>query len=141
MVCTGNICRSPMAAAVLERDANQKTMKLAIASAGIAARVGAPATEDAVALMDERGLDISAHRGRQFSSELARPYELILVMEQHQKAFIEMHWPMFKGRVHGLGRWRDMEVADPFGSPRAAFEQSLEQIEAGLTGWAEWLWQ
>ena len=63
VVCVGNICRSPMAAAMLKHQLGEQT-DVTVGSAGLGALVGYPADDHAIALMQERGLDISDHRGR-----------------------------------------------------------------------------
>ena len=60
VVCVGNICRSPMAEALL-RDALREQQDIIVESAGLGALVDHPASEYAVTLMRERGLDISRH--------------------------------------------------------------------------------
>ena len=60
VVCVGNICRSPMAEAML-RDALREQIDTIVESAGLGALVDLPASEHAVTLMRERGLDISEH--------------------------------------------------------------------------------
>ncbi|HET6656085.1 MAG TPA: low molecular weight protein-tyrosine-phosphatase [Gammaproteobacteria bacterium] len=139
MICTGNICRSPIAEALLRAHAEKAGRKLEVASAGVAALVGKPADAEAVALMAERNVDITNHRAQQITMPLARHYELILVMEASQKAYLEERWPSLRGRIHALcGAAED--VPDPYGQPRQAFEHSLEYIEKGLKAWTKRLW-
>ncbi len=61
VVCVGNICRSPMAEALL-RDALRGQEDITVESAGLGALVGYPADKHAVELMKERSIDITAHR-------------------------------------------------------------------------------
>lgn len=86
MVCVGNICRSPMAEAlVAHRLAGMPGV--ATASAGISALVGRPADGLAQELMAARGLDLSGHRARQLTPELATSFDLILVMEDGHRCW------------------------------------------------------
>lgn len=137
VVCTGNVCRSPMAAALLAMRAAGH--KLAVGSAGVAALVGHAPPPAAVELMAERGVDISGHRGTQLSDALARQYDLLLVMELAQQRWIEAQWPVLRGRVYRWGG--DEDVLDPFGQSREVFVQSLSQIESGVEVWAKRLLQ
>lgn len=141
LVCTGNICRSPMAAALFSARASIGGKPLEIASAGTAALSGHPPPPEAVELMAERRLDISGHRGRQFTEEIARDYDLILVMERTQQHYIESNWPVLKGRVHRLGDRRGEDISDPYGGPKEAYQESLVQIDAGVEDWSEILLQ
>jgi protein-tyrosine-phosphatase len=62
-VCTGNICRSPLAASLLERALKERGLEVEVTSAGTGAWDGAPASEGAYLVGLERGLDLSGHRG------------------------------------------------------------------------------
>lgn len=140
MICTGNLCRSPIAEALLRAQASAARRQIDVGSAGTAAVAGQPAAAEAVELMAERAIDLRAHRARQITMPLARRYELILVMEAAQKAFLEERWPALRGRVHHLCREGD-DVPDPYGRPRQVFEESLARIENGLEDWTKKLWQ
>ncbi len=136
LVCVGNICRSPMAEALLRHElGNPDGVK--IHSAGLAALVDNPAQEEAQALMLEQGLDISAHRARQLGPNLLREAELVLVMESEHKAGVAMIDLTARGKVHRLGEWRDMEVPDPYGLPREDYEHALRLIRVGVADWAK----
>ena len=78
VVCVGNICRSPMAEALL-RDALREQQDITVESAGLGALVDHPASEHAVTLMRERGLDISGHRARQITPDMVHAADLVLV--------------------------------------------------------------
>ena len=65
VVCVGNICRSPMAEALLRRELRGQE-GFTVDSAGLGALVGHPASEYSVELMAEIGEDISGHRAREF---------------------------------------------------------------------------
>jgi len=137
VICIGNICRSPMAAALLQQampgcDGNHKPH---IESAGLHALVGKPADPMARTLMQERGLDISNHVARQLTPEMAKGFDLILAMEQAQVAEAISIAPELRGRVHTLGKWSGLEIADPYRQPRHAFEAALANIEQGVHDW------
>lgn len=132
MVCVGNVCRSPMAAAALLDRLGRRGIGVAVESAGIAALVGRPAEAIAQALMRERGLDISGHHARQLTPDIIRSFELVLVMDADQQRAVEEILPSARGRVHRIGRWGGFDVPDPFGQERPAFERSLALIDRGL---------
>jgi len=112
----------------------------AVSSAGLAALVGRPAEPLAVALLAERGLDLSAHRARQLTPELVAEADLVVVMEAEQQAVIEGLSRAARGRVHRLGRFGGFDVDDPFHRPRKAFERALLQIERGLDDFDRAFW-
>lgn len=133
LVCTGNICRSPMAQGLL---AGRLTDDIEVASAGVAAVVGAPASAPAQALMKARGIDISGHRGRQLDLRVATSHDLLLVMENHHRDWILSCFPMTRGRVHLLGAWRDeLEIPDPYRRSAAVYEQALSMMEGCVADW------
>ena len=79
VVCTGNICRSPLGERYLRREFPNKK----IDSAGTGALVGYPADASAEKVANINGLSLEGHRAQQFTADLARYYELILVMEKY----------------------------------------------------------
>src|SRR6266704_5323123 len=90
LVCTGNICRSPLAAALLERALVERGIEgIAVASAGTGAWDGAPVSEGAYLVGLERGLDLSGHRARLLTRELVQAADLILTMARHHRARVD----------------------------------------------------
>jgi protein-tyrosine phosphatase len=140
-VCVGNICRSPMAEALLRERLRARNPDAGVESAGIAALVGKPADPIAVALMSDRGLDLSGHRARQLTPELARRCELVLVMEASHQREVESAVPALRGRVHRIGRFGNFDVPDPYCQSRAAFEWALALIERGLDDFEKAFWR
>lgn len=139
-VCTGNVCRSPMAAAVLADRLARRRVPAVVGSAGLRALVGEPAAPEAQALLAERGLDLSGHRGRQLTAALVAQHELVLVMDAAQERAVRALAPGAVGRVHRLGRLGGFDVPDPYRRERRAFEQALALIERGLLELEEAFW-
>jgi protein-tyrosine phosphatase len=135
IVCTGNICRSPMAEALLARQLSAHP-QMSVTSAGIGALVGYPADETAQELLLEQGIDISTHRARQLTGAMLRQVDLVLVMETGQKRAIEMIDPSARGKIYRLGEWGRFDIPDPYRQPREAFEESLRLIQRGVTDWS-----
>lgn len=77
VVCTANICRSPMLAGFLRRDLAALGVVADVSSVGIM-RVGEPPADEAVQALGRRGIDISAHRSRMISSEMLADADLVL---------------------------------------------------------------
>jgi protein-tyrosine phosphatase len=77
MICTGNTCRSPMAAALLARRLDDAGAKAVVSSAGLLF-AGKPATDHGVAVMAKRGLDTSGHRSRRLSPDLVTGADLVV---------------------------------------------------------------
>lgn len=136
IVCVGNICRSPMAEALL-RDKLIQQKDIQIASAGVGALVGHSADAIAQELMLDKGIDISTHKARQLNAELLSEYDLVLAMEKGHINAVHQIAPLSKGRVHLLGKWSDFEIPDPYKQPRHEFEVALELIERGINEWVD----
>ena len=134
VVCVGNICRSPMAEALLRHALSEKE-EFVVESAGLGALVGYAASEHAVALMNERGIDISSHRARQLHPELVNKADLILVMESGHKKAIETTDATVRGKVFRLGEWNDTDIVDPYRRSRKVFEEVLVDIDKGIADW------
>ena len=129
-----------MAAALLTQRLPGLSGFARVESAGISALEGDPAEPLAIKLMRERGLDISSHRGRQLTPDLAGAFDLILVMEKRHERAVEQIFPPARGRVHRIGRFGNFDVPDPYGKPRAAFEHSLALIERGIQDFLKAFW-
>jgi len=132
IVCTGNICRSPMAEVLLVHRFRDRRVPVVVESAGISALVGCPADPLAQQVMAERDFDLTAHRARQLTPELARTFEIVLVMEASQQRAVEALDPSARGRVHRIGRVGKFDVPDPYRRGRDAFEKAFTLIQRGI---------
>jgi len=135
VVCDGNHCRSPLAEALLRQ---VLPSGIRVASAGLTALEGLPADPEAQRLMAVRGLDITAHRGRQLTPAMALAADLILVMDEGEKEDCQRIAPSVLGRVFLLGHWRGpsgSSIADPFGRDPVFFQQTLEHISQSIGDW------
>ena len=133
VVCEGNICRSPMAEALLA--ANLPDLK--VESAGLGALVGMPADETAVKIMGEQGIDLSAHRARQITRQMCLAADLVLVMEHEQRQRIVDLYPQASGRVFRIAEHASRDVPDPYRKTQAAFRDAFALIEEGSQHWLE----
>ncbi len=119
------------------RDALRGEEEITVESAGLGALVGHSASDFAVELMRERGVDITSHRARQLHPDMVRAADLILVMELgHKKAIDEMDQAA-RGKVHRLGEWQDREISDPYRQPKAVFAEVLKDIDDGVADWVK----
>ncbi len=133
IVCTGNICRSPMA----ERVMREALPGFEVSSAGTHALVGVGADDTARALMRERGLPIDAHRARQLDARLCHEADLVLVMESAQRQWIQQRHPESTGKVFRLTEQLRVDVPDPYRRTLASFQTALALIDQGAQAWAE----
>ncbi|MFM0175123.1 low molecular weight protein-tyrosine-phosphatase [Paraburkholderia sediminicola] len=140
VVCAGNVCRSPMVAALLTRS----LQSVAVESAGITALVGHAADPIAVDLMRERGLDIQSHRARQLLSWMPATSDLVFVMDGLQRRHLEQRFATLHGRIYRLGdlpttshSGTGFDIPDPYLKDRESFKESLRLIEASVEGWSK----
>jgi len=130
-VCTGNICRSPLAASLLERALQERGLEVGVTSAGTGAWDGAPASEGAYLVGLERGLDLSGHRARLLTRELVDRADLILTMARHHRARVDELGG--EGKVFVLGEYAGKggdEVSDPFGGDLGVYRDTVQELES-----------
>lgn len=129
-VCTGNICRSPTAEAVLRHLAAEEGIELRIASAGIGDwHVGAAPDDRAQHHAKGRGYDLSRLRARQVRAADFDEFDLILAMDRgHLRALERMAPRELRHKVRLFVAGRD--VPDPYYGGPEGFEQVLDLVEA-----------
>jgi len=133
VVCVGNICRSPMAEALLKRRYPHKN----IDSAGVGALVGHSADPAALEIMAGQEIDITNHVAKQIDENLAKKVDLIFTMSDSQTKWIEERWPFCRGKTFKLGHWQDKDIADPYKHEMSAFETAYQDIVISLEQWAD----
>ncbi|WP_454874112.1 low molecular weight protein-tyrosine-phosphatase [Paraburkholderia xenovorans] len=131
MVCEGNVCRSPVARALLER----ALPRVSVSSAGTRALVGRHADPLAVQVALEHGVDISGHVAAALNREHVLAAELILSMTGTQRELILATYPFARGKVFRLGAHERIDIVDPYQRHRAAFELAFAQIEQSVSSW------
>ena len=129
-VCTGNICRSPTAEAVLRHLAREKSLELRIESAGLGDwHVGDPPDERAQQHAKNRGYDLSAQRARQVRAEDFERFDMILAMDRgHLRALQKLAPAHHHAKIRLFVEGRD--VPDPYYGGPDGFEKVLDLVEA-----------
>jgi glycine hydroxymethyltransferase len=142
-VCTGNVCRSPMAEGLL-RHALKSDPNVRVFSAGLGALDGQPATEAAVEVMAELGVDISRHKSQSLRVPLVEQADFIFTMTRQQQDAIQAIYPMAAEKTFLLREFEDVEVigkdiADPIGQPVEVYRRTRDQIRAALPSLIEFM--
>jgi protein-tyrosine-phosphatase len=124
VVCYGNICRSPIAVALLERALREAGLEreFSVRSAGVGALPGTPAASGAQEAAGVAGLDLAAHRARRLTKEMAHEADIVIALDE----VVEEEIAILAGDVP-VTLW---PVDDPYGGPAAGYGRALHDIEA-----------
>lgn len=131
-VCTGNTCRSAMAAAIADKICLENALSFCADSCGLAAGQGSPASSGAVNALNELyGIDLSSHRSKLVTRELLDNADIIFAMSESHAAPI-LALPEYKDKV----RIASPPISDPFMQPlevyKACAKELYSQIETLL---------
>lgn len=133
VVCTGNICRSPIGERLLRKYLPEKK----IDSAGVGALVGHPADHSASLVSEKYDISLDNHIAQQFTGSLSKKYDLILVMEKHHLEDVTKIAPEARGKTMLIGHWLEgKEVPDPYKQSSEAFEFVYKLLDQACTNWA-----
>jgi protein-tyrosine-phosphatase len=145
IVCTANICRSPMAAGLLRHAlaARPEPLKsIEVFSAGVSARTGERVTDHSVSVLKKVGIDISGHVSRPITQELLDGALAVFCMTEQHKLLIEATANPPPRQLHlfrAFMRNVDPEIPDPFGGPLAAYEMARDEMVEALPSVVEFL--
>ncbi|MBM3288104.1 MAG: low molecular weight protein arginine phosphatase [Candidatus Eisenbacteria bacterium] len=139
LVCTGNVCRSPMAEGLLRkmlRDGGDHG-EFVVESAGTAAVGGIPASSAAVETASGHGVDIRGHVSRAVSSRLVERADLILAMEPEHVEMLAASYPTSSEKIHLVTQYADrsgdpLGIPDPVGQGIDVYERTWILIEDSL---------
>ncbi len=132
-VCTGNTCRSPLAEAIARKIAIERGLHdVEVGSAGTSAWDGAPASDGALLVGMERGMDLSQHRAQSLTRELVQEYDIVLAMGPHHLERIDA----LGGTGHGylLSDYAShgasvRPISDPIGAELDVYRATTDELE------------
>ncbi|EWH02436.1 low molecular weight protein-tyrosine-phosphatase [Halomonas sp. BC04] len=137
IVCTGNICRSPVAAAMLQ----QRLPHLTVTSAGLGALAGQSVDAQARRLAEANRLDVSSHQARQLDTDLLAEADLVLVMTDGQRQAVAKRWPEVRGKILLMGKWladqEGSDIPDPYRKSPEVFAHVHRMLNEATRLWAQ----
>lgn len=135
MVCTGNLCRSPLAELMVDRVAMTLGVEVEARSGGTAGLEGVPSPRQLVAVAREVGLDLTAHRSKPLTEEQLAWAEHVLVMETRHAVFVgERFGEGAAVKITHLGPLVGKpEIEDPMGSWfKGPYRRMRDEVEKAL---------
>src|SRR5437867_3438452 len=136
-VCTGNVCRSPMAEGIF-RQAVQGRGNYRVISAGLGAMHGQPPSTFAVQAVKELGIDISSLRSRMLTAELVQQADYIFGMTHSHVDTVMVLYPQAAEKTFLLREFDDTldtfekDISDPIGGSYEVYLNCRDQIEQGI---------
>ncbi|HVU08301.1 MAG TPA: serine hydroxymethyltransferase [Verrucomicrobiae bacterium] len=145
-ICTGNVCRSPMAEGLFRKATDGRGAFRAL-SAGLGALDGQPPTSHSVAAMREIGIDISGQRSRMLTADLVREADFIFGMTHSHVDTVGLLYPQAAEKTFLLREFDDSlddfekDIADPIGSSYEIYAHCRDQIEQGIASLLKYMEQ
>lgn len=136
-VCTGNTCRSPMAAALMRHAARQAGAAVEVLSAGTFAAPGESATPEAWTALQARGVDPGDHRSALLTREMVAGADVVLTMTAGHKQFVLDIAPEAANKVFTLAEYAGegpANIPDPFGQDLETYKQTADTLERLVQG-------
>lgn len=126
IICTANICRSPLAEALLRRRlAHAGYVDWTVSSAGTWAQRGNAAAPFSAELAAEQGLDLSGHRSQIITEEGLAAADLVICMASNHAEALRIEFPDHAHKIYRLSEMVGLryDIADPYGGPRHEYER------------------
>jgi len=134
-ICTGNVCRSPMAEYLLRRRLG-KQANWQVGSAGLFTGNGMAASQSAIEVLREQAVDLTPHRSRVVTKDIIDAATLIVVMTETHAAELKRRFPEAQDRIYLLKSFDPGcgggDIPDPLGGTTAQYRTIRDEIEATL---------
>ncbi|MNP05546.1 Low molecular weight protein-tyrosine-phosphatase YwlE [compost metagenome] len=134
-VCTGNICRSPMAHHYMQKRVLElgKEDEYLISSCGINAANGQSPSVNSVEVMKNYGVSLENHKSTFISDSLISEYDLIITLTKYHKNIVVSTYPELNGKVYTLKEYADpgadyIDIDDPWGLDKTVYEDCAKEI-------------
>lgn len=135
-VCTGNICRTPMAEYLLKNLVREERFHdlIKVESAGVGALDGYSAAEFTIEVCRSYGIDPTPHRARSINPGLIKESDLILCMGLEHQVMLQKIFPQFKDKIYliknfaGSNSNQNPTIEDPYGTEKKNYEKAFHEI-------------
>ena len=137
IVCTANICRSPVGEAVLrDRLIERGLTDWTVGSAGTWAQWKRGASDHSVTLMEEQGFDITGHQAQIIELEHMQQSDLILCMESGHVEALKAEFPAYADKVYYFSEMagRQYSIKDPYGGTLPEYRRMTEELTGIIDG-------
>ena len=134
-VCTGNTCRSPMAAALLNRLAREAGLPWTAYSAGVSATTNAPLSEGAAAELERRGVPPVTHKARKADLGALNQVDVVYTMTRGHRDWLVSLFPSAADKIQVLREAAGLspaDVEDPMGGGADDYERAADAVEEAL---------
>lgn len=139
-VCSGNICRSPIAEGLLKKMIAATPYKdlITIQSAGTLSIPISHAHDLAINIADENELELGRHLSQPITREIVADSDIIFCMAQNHFSYLTRHFPEYKNKLYLLKQWKNSKqvgipsIADPIGHNSTFFLQTFNEIRSEL---------
>ena len=128
-LCSGNTCRSPMAACLFNHLCQQRGLPLRAVSAGASASDGSPASDGAYAAMKARGLSLLGHRAQRLNEQSLEGVSLVMAMSPAHAEWCGQRFPGLSIPVRSFAP----AIPDPYGGSVSLYSQTASALDAQLS--------
>ncbi len=133
-ICTGNICRSAMAHAMLLKKAKEQNKNIEVYSCGIWAQTGDVPTYEGREVMKDYGIDISSHRATNIINADIENMDVILCATYNHKRNVISMYPELKEKIFTIKEYagypeNDLDISDPWGYGLDVYKKCAKEIE------------
>ena len=131
IVCTANICRSPVVAALLKQRLDEKGYSdWQVDSAGTWAVLSRGAANFSIQLMAEQGIDISHHHAKMINEAMIAQSDLVLCMELGHVEALQIEFNAYKNKIFALSEMagKKYSVKDPYGNPIDDYRDMVAEV-------------